>query len=139
MAEPHEDVWRDVLTPTVFLERTVRVFPERVAVIHGEEEWSWSRFAQEVGRLAGALRRAGVGPGDRVAVLLPNTPVHLAAHFAMPLLADQLAKLLGVPDAIKLAPVARLGSETGDDDLLSQLSTGSEVLTCSDACRLSPC
>jgi len=34
--------------------------------------------------MAGALRRAGVGPGDRVAILAPNTPAHLVAHFAMP-------------------------------------------------------
>ena len=30
-----------------------------------------------------ALRRAGVGPGDRVAFLTPNVPALLAAHFAV--------------------------------------------------------
>ena len=34
--DEHEDVWRDPLTPTRFLERTVRVFPEREAVVQGE-------------------------------------------------------------------------------------------------------
>ncbi len=99
MTEPHADVWREVLTPTVFLERTRRVFPDRVAVIHGEEEWTWTRFGEEVGRLAGALRRAGVARGDRVAVLLPNTPVHLAAHFALPLLGSPLVSI-----NLRLAP-----------------------------------
>ena len=32
-----------------------------------------------------ALRAAGVGPGDRVAYLLPNVPEMLVAHFAVPL------------------------------------------------------
>jgi fatty-acyl-CoA synthase len=36
-----------------------------------------------VGRLAGALVRAGVAPGDRVAFLAPNVPELLVAHFAV--------------------------------------------------------
>lgn len=74
---------RDPLTPLAFLERTVRVFPEKTAVVYGGERWSWSGFATEVGRLAGALLRAGVEPGDRVAVLAPNVPALLFAHFAV--------------------------------------------------------
>jgi fatty-acyl-CoA synthase len=76
----------DALTPTLLLERTLRVFPDRVAVIHGIECWTWMRFAEEVGRLAGALSRAGVERGERVAILMPNGPVHLAADFALPLI-----------------------------------------------------
>jgi fatty-acyl-CoA synthase len=73
---------RDPLTPLVLLERTLRVFPGRTAVVYGSRRWTWSEFALEVGRLAGALVRAGVGPGDRVAFLAPNVPELLAAHFA---------------------------------------------------------
>lgn len=86
-------VWRDPLTPTALLQRTLRVFPDREAIVHGPLRWTWRRFADEVGRLAGGLERAGVGPGDRVAVLLPNTPVHLAAHFAAPLLTAPLVSI----------------------------------------------
>jgi fatty-acyl-CoA synthase len=75
---------RDPLTPLAFLERTVRVFPRKTAVVYGERRWSYARFAEETGRFAGALLRAGVGPGDRVAVLAPNVPELLAAHFAVP-------------------------------------------------------
>ncbi|MDJ0852044.1 MAG: long-chain-fatty-acid--CoA ligase [Myxococcota bacterium] len=73
----------DPLTPLSFLERTVRVFPEKTAVVYGSRRWTWKEFAQEIGRFAGALVRAGVEPGDRVAVLAPNVPVLLAAHFAV--------------------------------------------------------
>jgi fatty-acyl-CoA synthase len=77
------EVSRDALTPLVFLERTVRVFPRKTAVVYGNRRWTWSEFAQEVGRFAGALARAGIEPGDRVAVLAPNVPTVLAAHFAV--------------------------------------------------------
>jgi fatty-acyl-CoA synthase len=73
----------DPMTPLGLLERTLRVFPERTAVVYGDLRWSYRRFAEEVGRLAGALRRAGVAPGDRVAFLAPNVPELLVAHFAV--------------------------------------------------------
>jgi fatty-acyl-CoA synthase len=76
-------VHHDPLSPLALLERTLRVFPDKLAVVHGERRWTWSEFAALVGRQAGALRRAGVAPGDRVAFLAPNVPELLAAHFAV--------------------------------------------------------
>ena len=71
------------MTPVALLERTLRVFPHKTAVVHGAERWDYARLAEEVGRLAGALERAGVQPGDRVAFLTPNVPALLVAHFAV--------------------------------------------------------
>ena len=76
-------VYRDALSPVRLLERTLRVFPEKDAVVYGDLRWSYRRFAHEVGRLAGALQRAGAAPGDRVAFLAPNVPELLVAHFAV--------------------------------------------------------
>jgi fatty-acyl-CoA synthase len=76
-------VSRDPLTPLAFFERSVRVFPEKTAVRYGDRGWSYREFAEDVGRFAGALARAGVGPGDRVAMLAPNVPTLLAAHFSV--------------------------------------------------------
>jgi len=73
----------DPMTPLALFERTLRVFPERPAVVYGDLRWSYRRFAEEAGRLAGALLRAGVAPGDRVAFLAPNVPALLVAHFAV--------------------------------------------------------
>jgi len=73
----------DPLTPIAFLERTVRVFPNKIAVVYGDRRWTYAQFAERVGRFAGALKRAGVVPGDRVAVLAPNVPEILEAHFAV--------------------------------------------------------
>ncbi|HXV36623.1 MAG TPA: AMP-binding protein [Myxococcota bacterium] len=72
------------MTPLAPLARTLRVFPDKTAMVYGDERWSTAAFAERIGRLAGALERAGVGPGDRVAVLAPNVPVALEAHFAVP-------------------------------------------------------
>jgi fatty-acyl-CoA synthase len=73
----------DPLSPLALLERTLRVFPSQLAVAYGERRWSWAEFGREIARMAGALRRVGVGPGDRVAFLAPNVPELLAAHFAV--------------------------------------------------------
>jgi fatty-acyl-CoA synthase len=86
-------VFRDELTPLVFLERTVRVFPGKTALIYGDLRRTWAEFAEEVGRFAGALVRAGVAPGDRVAVLAPNVPALLAAHFAVLLVRGALVAI----------------------------------------------
>jgi fatty-acyl-CoA synthase len=80
---PDRTVSRDELTPLAFLARSVRVFPQKTAVVYGDLRWSYVQFAERIGRLSGALARAGVGPGDRVAVLAPNVPVALEAHFAV--------------------------------------------------------
>ena len=84
---------RDELTPLAFLERTARVFPNKTAVIYGDARWSWAEFSEEVGRFAGALLRAGVAPGDRVAMLAPNVPALLAAHFAVLLVRGALVAI----------------------------------------------
>jgi fatty-acyl-CoA synthase len=72
-------------TPLSFLERSARVWPGKVAVIYGSRRLTYAEFAAEAMRVAGALRAGGVGPGDRVAYLMPNLPEMLVAHFAVPL------------------------------------------------------
>jgi fatty-acyl-CoA synthase len=103
-------VHRDPLSPLVLLERTLRVFPGKTALVHGAERWSWARFAEEVGRLAGALARAGVGPGDRVAFLAPNVPALLAAHFAAPLVR---APLVAINTRLQAAEVGYILNHSG--------------------------
>ena len=80
----------DPLTPLSLLQRTLRVFPQKTALVHGRTRQSWQEFGGFCGRFAGALERARVGPGDRVALLAPNVPALLAAHFAVPRLGAAL-------------------------------------------------
>jgi fatty-acyl-CoA synthase len=81
------------MTPLAFLERAVEMFGERTAVIEGEAELSYAELGDEVGRLASALVELGVKPGDRVAVLAPNTSLMLAAHYFVPLAGGVLLAL----------------------------------------------
>jgi fatty-acyl-CoA synthase len=73
------------LTPLRFLERSAAVFPDKVAIVHGERRTSYRDFAREATRLARALQASGIERGDRVAYLCPNIPETLIAHFAVPL------------------------------------------------------
>ena len=73
------------LTPLSFIERTARVFPDYTAVIHGEISRSWAETYQRCIKLASALHNRGVKKGDTVAMMLPNVPAALEAHFGVPM------------------------------------------------------
>ena len=73
------------LTPLSFIERAAYVHPERVAVIHGALRQSWKETYARCRRLGSALARRGIGPGDTVAAMLPNTPPMVEAHFGIPM------------------------------------------------------
>jgi fatty-acyl-CoA synthase len=73
------------LTPLTFLDRAAKVYPHRTAVIYGERRYDWRTFDQRCRRLGSALRARGIGPGDGVAILSPNIPEMLEAHFGAPL------------------------------------------------------
>jgi len=72
------------LTPLSFLRRAADVFAGREALVHGNTRRSYAQYAARVSRLASALARAGIRPGDVVATLLPNLPNHAEAHFGIP-------------------------------------------------------
>jgi fatty-acyl-CoA synthase len=78
-------VSRTELTPLRFLGRSAEVYPDKVAIVHGDRRMTYRDFAGEATRLARALQASGIEPGDRVAYLCPNIPELLIAHFAVPL------------------------------------------------------
>ena len=77
-------VFRTELNPVDFLHRAAYMYPDKVAVVHGERRYSYRQLAERSWRLANALRSAGLDKGDRVATLLFNTPAMLEAHFGVP-------------------------------------------------------
>ncbi len=68
---------------TELIEASVQKWADHTAFIHYGAKWSYRRFWAESERLAAALRRDGVGPGDRVALYLPNCPLYPIALFAI--------------------------------------------------------
>lgn len=73
------------LSPLSFLERAAEVYPQRTAVVHGSLRRTWRETYDRCRRLASALRGAGLGKGDTVAVMLPNVPPMVEAHFGIPM------------------------------------------------------
>jgi 3-(methylthio)propionyl---CoA ligase len=73
------------LSPLSFLRRAAEVYPERLALVHGERRQTWDQTYVRCRRLASALRRSGVGRGDTVAVIAPNVPAMFEAHYGIPM------------------------------------------------------
>src|SRR5688572_21693083 len=78
-------VYRTELTPLLFLERSAEVFREKPAVLYRETSHTYPELRARVRRLASALAGVGVKKGDRVAILCPNIPPMLEAHYGIPL------------------------------------------------------
>ena len=97
------------LTPLSFLERAASVYPERVALIHGEHRVTWRRAYERARRLASALVKLGVGIGETVAVMAPNTPAAFEAHFGVPMCGAVLNALNIRLDAEALAFILQHG------------------------------
>ena len=98
------------MSPLSFLERSARVWPGKTAVIYGARRLTYRELAAEAQRVAGALRASGVGPGDRVAYLMPNLPEMLIAHYAVPLAG---AVLVAVNTRLTAEEVAYILSHSG--------------------------
>jgi fatty-acyl-CoA synthase len=73
------------LTPLSFLARAAAVYPDKLAVVHGDQRFTYRQFDERCRRFADALRRRGIMPGDTVAVMAPNVPALLEAHYAVPM------------------------------------------------------
>ncbi|MFD6857565.1 AMP-binding protein [Rhodococcus sp. NPDC060090] len=69
------------LTPVSFLHRSAMLFPDRVAVVDGDVRITYKEWLGRARRFAGLLASLGVEPGDRVAVLAPNSRMMLDAHY----------------------------------------------------------
>jgi fatty-acyl-CoA synthase len=73
------------LSPLSFLRRAAAIYPDKTAVIHGPQRMSYGELYARSCRLASALARRGIGRGDTVAIMAPNTPAMLEAHTGVPM------------------------------------------------------
>lgn len=65
------------------LDATAAEFPDRPYVVTDERTWTYAELQAWSVRLAHGLVRAGVQPGDHVAVVLANYPEFVAVKFAI--------------------------------------------------------
>ena len=73
------------LSPLGFLERAAAVYPTRISVVHGKTRHTWAETYARCRRLASALKKRGIGKGDTVAIMAPNVPAMVEAHFGIPM------------------------------------------------------
>ena len=97
------------LTPLGFLARSAAVYPDKIAVMHGERHFSYRQFYDRCRRFADALHRRGIGPGDTVSVMAPNVPALLEAHYGVPMTGAVLNALNYRLDARSIAFILNHG------------------------------
>ncbi|MDH3689273.1 MAG: long-chain-fatty-acid--CoA ligase [Gammaproteobacteria bacterium] len=73
------------LTPIRHLSTAVANWPDRIACIYNSTRFTYRQLDQRCRRLASALHNHGVGKGDVVALMAPNVPAALEAHFGAPM------------------------------------------------------
>ncbi|MGB0660099.1 MAG: acyl-CoA synthetase [Mangrovicoccus sp.] len=73
------------LSPLSFIERTAAIYPDRLAVVHGDVRRNWAETYQRCRAMASALKGRGIGKGDTVAIIAANIPEMFEAHFAVPM------------------------------------------------------
>lgn len=88
------------LTPIRCLHRAVDLFPDKIGIISGDREFTYAHFGGRCERLASALRKHGIQPGDRVAYLSFNTHQLLEGYYGV-----VLARAIVMPLNVRLSPL----------------------------------
>jgi fatty-acyl-CoA synthase len=88
------------LTPIRFLYRAVDLFEDKIGIVSGERQFTYSEFGLRCEQLASALRRAGVQPGDRIAFLSLNNHQLVEGYYGVP-----MAGAVVMPLNVRLTPV----------------------------------
>lgn len=88
------------LTPIRCLHRAVDVFPDKIGIVSGDRQFTYAEFGERCERLASALGKLGIQPGDRVAYLSFNTHQLLEGYYGV-----VLARAIVMPLNVRLSPV----------------------------------
>jgi 3-(methylthio)propionyl---CoA ligase len=91
------------LSPLSFLARAALVYPDKIAVIDEERRFTYRAFAERCRRLGSRLAGLGIARGDTVAVMAPNVPALLEAHYGVPMTGGVLNALNTRLDAATIA------------------------------------
>ena len=112
------------LTPLDFMRRARRLYADREAVVDGNLRLTYEQFGQRADKWAAALQGLGIGKGDRVAYIAPNTHAQLESFYAVPqlgavlvpinyrLIADDFAYIInhcGAPHRVRASGLPRRG------------------------------
>src|ERR671932_419881 len=117
------------LSPLNFLKRAADTMGERTAVVHGERRYTYAQLQERCNRLASGLWNRGIERNDRVAVLCPNTPALLEAHYGVPTAG---AILVAINTRLSTGEVAYIVEDSGAklliiDDELQKMIEGVDL------------
>ena len=87
------------LTPIDFARRARKLYGDREAVVDGDLRLTYAQFFDRCDRWSSILQQFGIGQGDRVAYIAPNTRAQLESFYAVP----QIGAVL-VPVNYRLTP-----------------------------------
>ncbi len=73
------------LSPLSFLQRSAQIYPNHPSIIHGQRTYTYGQTYERCKKLASSLTKRGLGIGDTVAILAPNIPEMLEAHYGVPM------------------------------------------------------
>ena len=73
------------LTPISFLERAKDIYPNYEAVFYQKRIYTWKKVYSRCIKFASALEKHGIGFGDTVSIMAPNTPELFEAHYSIPM------------------------------------------------------
>lgn len=71
------------ISVAAILAESAKRFPNRIALVQGEDEITYEQLWAQTRSYAGALRERGIGAGDRVALLAPNVPDFVRSYYAI--------------------------------------------------------
>ncbi|KAJ6519629.1 acetyl-CoA synthetase-like protein [Mycena sanguinolenta] len=107
------------LNPLQFILRAAEIYPDKLALLHSDVKYpvaySFAVWCQRIQNLAYALIKAGIKPGDRVAVIAPNSPMIADANHGV--LAAQAVPCL-INTRLKPAEVAYILEHSGSSIIL---------------------
>lgn len=106
---PQTSANHEPLSPISFLRRAAEVYPDRLAVVHGEQRFKYRELYARCRQLASALVARGITAGDTVAILAPNIPAHLEAHYGVPMTGAVLNAINTRLDAAAIAFILEHG------------------------------
>ncbi len=105
-----------VSTLPAMLDRAVAAYADRPAISFRGRSMSFAALGARVERLARGLHAAGVREGDAVALLLPNSPAHPVAFFAVLRLGARVVHLTPLDPA---RAVARKLADSGASTVIT--------------------
>lgn len=81
------------MSPLLFLDRAASAFANKIAIIDGDQHFTYRDFCRRAHRLAGMLVDSNIRPGDRVAALCTNSHIMLEMHNGVPMAGAVLVPL----------------------------------------------